>query len=385
MSWFGGYKPKPPVDPREAKRTSLEAERQERLQRAKQRAARQKQLEEAQKAQAEADQALEELLNIAEDIFGDLEDDSSEDIDEDELLAPDIMEDFDVENGTDGDKAAEKLGTLQCPFTKSDIDFWFTQLETQLEVLGVKSQWVKRLALQRVLPPEYQEDVKGLLRVSKSASGTDIYKRLKTELLKLYGQKPEDAYNRAKNRIMSGTPSQLGKALIDDLCVCDVKLTGKCCNLIIWAMFKEKLPIVIRNHIARMTFNQTTYQEIFDAADHVFESNKGAEPRGIPTSVAATTTTATSPEVAAVSSKNKNNTNRQSGKKNKNQGQQNKNQGGQSSGQSQSGQNKGQKHATASGADDKLCKIHYKFGVNANFCVAPWKCPMKETLATPSN
>ena len=112
MSWFGGYKPKPPVDPREAKRTSLEAERQERLQRAKQRAARQKQLEEAQKARAEADQALEELLNIAEDIFGDLEDDSSEDIDEDELLAPDIMEDFDVENGTDGDKAAEKLGTL---------------------------------------------------------------------------------------------------------------------------------------------------------------------------------------------------------------------------------------------------------------------------------
>ena len=387
MSWITGYKAptkKSSEDLREEKRKKLEAERELR---SKQRAQRQQELEDIAQAKIEADKAYQELLDIEPEIL--VSDNLSIAASEaDRLLSEELEEaemvDFQDENGTDADKAVEKLGGLQCPFDKNDLEFWFSGLESQLEILGVKSQWVKRLALQRVLPIEIQQDVKSLLRLPKSGAGDDIYKRVKTKLLQLYGQKPEADYIRAKNRVMSGKPSQLGEALVDDLCkLCDEKLSG-CCANIVWAMFREALPVVIRNHIARMKFDKDTYLSVFEAADLVYSSNQGAEP--------AVAAVASSPEVAAVSVKNKYQGQRQSGQNkgqtNRNQSQnrgqngQNKNQGqnGKNKGQAQT-ENKGQKHATATG--ETLCKIHYKFGVNANFCVSPWKCQMKDVLATP--
>ena len=59
----------------------------------------------------------------------------------------DIMADFDTINGEDAEKAAEKLGTLQCPYDKDDLDYWFSELEGQLEVIGVQSQWTKRICI----------------------------------------------------------------------------------------------------------------------------------------------------------------------------------------------------------------------------------------------
>ena len=39
--------------------------------------------------------------------------------------------------------------------------------------------------------------VKALLMIPKASAGTDIYYRIKNELLDLFGSKPEDAYDRA--------------------------------------------------------------------------------------------------------------------------------------------------------------------------------------------
>ena len=175
-------------------------------------------MQSAQKAQEEAEQALQDLLNLDPDILTE----ESLEISESEinsLLAEDTitqnkMEDFETENGIDGEKVMDKLGSIKCEFTKDDIEFWFTELETQLEVIEVKAQWTKRIALQRFLPAEIKQEVKSLLVIQKAQAGTDIYKRIKTELLDLFGAKPEDAYIRAKNRVMTGKPSQLGNALI---------------------------------------------------------------------------------------------------------------------------------------------------------------------------
>ena len=128
------------------------------------------------------------------------------------------MVDFDQENVDDSATAMDNLRSVQCPFNKADIEFWFSQLEDQLTLIGVKKQWTKKIALVRFLPPEIQIEVKSLLKLGQTAAGEYIYFRIKTQLLKLYGPKPEDAYMRAKNRVMSGTPSQLGKAIIGDLC-----------------------------------------------------------------------------------------------------------------------------------------------------------------------
>ena len=386
MSWLGGYKSKPGTnaeDARELKRQQLEANRLERLKRAQNRAELNKRLQAAEQARQEANQAAQDLLNLDPDIFSG----SPEDIDIDLAILNDssdkIIMNFDQENGADGDKAIEKVSNLSCPYNKNDVEFWFMTLESQLELIEVKSQWLKRMALLRVLPIEVQEEVKALLMIPKASAGTDIYYRIKNELLDLFGSKPEDAYDRACSRVMTGKPSQLGKALIADLCKCAKKLEGCCCDRIIWGMFRKSLPVVVRNHISDLRFNSTTYKDVFAKADQVWDSNRSSEP--LPNRQVASTTSDSSPEVAAVQGKN------QGQRKNKNKnGVQSSGQNSQSnqSGQSgQSGQNgqKGQNKPEPKPAvnEEKLCRIHAKWKNNATFCAAPWACKMKNVWKAP--
>ena len=289
--------------------------------------------------------------------------------------------DFDAENGTDGKSALSDLKAVVCPFIKDDVEFWFGQFEGQLEVIEVKSQWLKRIAVQRFLPPEIQTEVKSLLSLSRTAAGDQIYLKIKKELIELFGQKPEDAYTRAKNRVMTGKPSQLGKAIVNDLCKKDTKLSGCCCDDITWGMFREALPVVVRNHIAQKPFNKDTYKDIFKEADKVFDSNQGAEPVAATRSVASTKAivTQTSSEVAAVynksQKKNKNANNSGQAVQNGNQGQSNKNQ------KPQNGQNSQPKKKNLS--EDGLCNMHKKWKAEANFCSAPWGCKMKDVWKAP--
>ena len=109
MSWLGykgiSSKPAEPSDsPRTAKRNKLQAER---LQRSQQREKLRQQLKAAQEARDEANLAEAELLALDPSIFEDNSEnvEVSEDILEDDIMA----DDFDVENGTDGDKALDKF------------------------------------------------------------------------------------------------------------------------------------------------------------------------------------------------------------------------------------------------------------------------------------
>ena len=365
MSWLSGYKSKTSTsaDSREEKREKLEAERQQRLQK---RAALKQQLQQAQQYQDEANQAIKDLLELDPDIFN-----------EPSSLI-DSMVDFDQENAEDSATAMDNLRTVLCPFNKEDIEFWFSQLEDQLTLIGVKRQWTKKIALVRFLPPDIQISVKSLLKLSQTAAGTDIYFRIKKQLLKLYGPKPEDAYIRAKNRVLTDKPSQLGKLILEDICTGDIKLQGCHCDKIVWGMFREKIPIIVRNHIADMPFNKDTYETVFDKADQVWDSNRGAEPV-VPTTAAVAVETS---EVAAVKSQYKNNKNKnqQNNKNQNNKNGQNQNQGG------QNGQNKnqnGQNTPKPKVNEDNLCRIHAKWKENATFCAAPWGCRMKNVYKAP--
>ena len=384
MSWFGGYKPKAPEESREEKRKRLDAER---LQRANQRKLRQQQLQAARQAQEVADQAIKDLLSIDPNIL-DGDDVSVTESEIESLLADTTiakMESFDAENGADGADALSKLGHVKCEFSKEDIEFWFTELETQLEIIEVKSQWTKHIALQRFLPAEIKEEIKTLLKIQKANAGTDIYKRIKTELINLFGSKPEDAYTRAKNRVMTGKPSQLGKKLVDDLCKCEVKLSAGCCAQVIWGMYREAIPVVIRNHIAEMTFNKDTYLQVFKKSDQIFDSNQSTQPvRGTVVASVSTQPTNADPEVAAFRPPRKpKNQNRNNSGGSKGNSAQVPNTTPPSTPKPQNAQHKGPKHATAKGDNDKLCKMHYKWGENSAYCAAPWKCPMKNIFKAP--
>ena len=62
-------------------------------------------------------------------------------------------------------------------------------------------------------------------------------------------------------------------------------------------MFREKIPIVVRNHLADMTFDSTTCEAIFDKADQVWDSNRSSEPAQVAATSAVPSSTT---EVAAV-------------------------------------------------------------------------------------
>ena len=93
--------------------------------------------------------------------------------------------DFDKENEADSATALDNIRAIQCPFNKEDIEFWFSQLEDQLTLIGVKKQWTKKIALVRFLPAEVQSEVKSLLTLKQSMAGTDIYFKIKKQLLKI--------------------------------------------------------------------------------------------------------------------------------------------------------------------------------------------------------
>ena len=291
-----------------------------------------------------------------------------------ELETSVTMVDFDAENADDSASAMDNLRSVHCPFNKSDIEFWFSQLEDQLTLIGVKRQWTKKIALSRFLPPEIQTEVKSLMKLSQTAAGNDIYLKIKTRLLKLYGPKPEDSYLRAKSRVLTGKPSQLGKLLVEDICPGDVKLDGCHCARQVWGMFREALPILIRNHIADMPFTADTYEAVFDKADQVFDSNQGTEP-------------VTHKSVAAVSSNSSEVAALQKNKQQKNKGQYKGNNNGQSN---NTGGQKAQTPTSSSSKpskpkvnEDNLCRIHAKWKDNATFCAAPWACRMKNVWKAP--
>ena len=82
---------------------------------------------------------------------------------------------FDMENANDGDKAQEHARSIRVEFDLSDVKFWFQQLEGEMLMASVKSQWLKRTILQRNLPNKQKEDIKSYLTLEKADAGNNIY------------------------------------------------------------------------------------------------------------------------------------------------------------------------------------------------------------------
>ena len=170
---------------------------------------------------------------------------------------------------------------------------------------------------------------------------------------------------------MTGLPSQLGHQIVQDICKKSKKLEGCCCDAATFALWSIQLPVNIRAHISNMTFNSTTYKDVFEQADKVYLSAKQI-------SVAALaaqrvdldeTQPAFSPqnqpqEVAAVAGQNSKN------KNNKNKGQ---------NGQNKNNKNKGQKKPRgprhSSSPPESCCDRHYVHGPDAWYCLQPTTCP----------
>ena len=315
------------------------------------------------------------------------------------------MADYDQENTADGEKAQELARSIKVEFEPNDIIFWFSQLEGEMLLASVNSQWLKKTILQRNLPNKQKEDVKSYLSMSRNEAGAAIYYNIKSELIRIYAPKPGDAYKKALQRQLVGLPSQLGYQIVNDVCKKATKLSGCCCEGAVLAIWTMKLPSNIYAHICDRAFNKDTYKSVFEDADKVFLSNKSVNVAAMAASNAAaedldSTLPAFSaqnqPQVAALGRGRGGGANRggrgfRGGRGNRGgqrgggqggggqgNGQQQQNSGGGGNRSQGQGRDRGPRHS--SNPPESVCDRHYRHGPEAWWCVQPLTCPWKDKV-----
>ena len=297
---------------------------------------------------------------------------------------------FDTEDGVDEAGAMREACARveKVEWDMTDLLFVFTQLETKMASSGVKKQFTKFQVTSGVLPKQILGQVKAMVRRNEAEfPGKNAYKLLKTEILKIFGPKPEAAIERALSRVLTSTPSELARLLVNDLC--KHELTCDCCPAFISHMWKRQLPGNVRAGIAHIVFSKATFDAVVTLADDIFLSTKASS------SVAAIRAPSASmdetlpaipyatAEVNAVSRGRGGRGGRGRGGRNNRGGRGGQNSGGQQSGGASGGQapkHKGTKHPDLPAGDWQGCSMHFRWGRSAFFCSEPGSCPWKNVF-----
>ena len=378
MSWLSGLKSKSvpsQAEIREEKRQKLEAER---LQRAQNRNRYQKQLQEAQKAREEADQVLQQFLDIAIDLFDDDDTpiDASVNVDINDIVT---MVNFDEENADNGADAMKNLGQIKVKWNAENPEFFFAQLETELQIFSILKQFTKRQALIRSLPEEVALEFMHLICLQETKAGDKPYKDLKTALLKAYGPRPGDAFQRALSRVMVGKPSALLKLLISD--ICESNLEKCCCHKTVWGLFQLQIPLYLKTGLANEVLSTESLSGIMERADNLWSANQDKQISTVSVTakaVAKVNVTETDSEIAAVGRGRGNSNARGRGFRGRGRGYQ-----GQGRGAQNGPDPRGKRHE--SNPPWNSCSAHWVYADKAFKCQSPTTCPMKDKITPKSN
>ena len=307
-----------------------------------------------------------------------------------EPIMPEVIVPFEDENGIDDNRALQEAcrNVERVEWDENDVAFFFSKVEIKMSAVGVKKQYTKFQVLSTVLPKKVEDQVKPLLiKTEAQFPQQNAYKTLKTEILRIFGPKPERAVERALSRVLSDTPSELARALVNDLCKKQLK-DCECCPAIISSLWKRQLSGQVRAGIAHCQFNYDTFNSVCQLADDIHAT---VRPGAAVAAVAAVSLDetqpaipyASQPEVAAIS--------RGGGRGGRGRGRGNRGNrgnrgGGNASSESTSGSRfSGPKHPDLPSGEWKGCRMHHKWGKSAHFCSEPSTCPWKDIFtAKPS-
>ena len=253
-----------------------------------------------------------------------------------------------------------------------------------MQFAGIKKQWSKRQILIQLITSEYHNDLKKYLILQEAKAGEDAYFRLKSAMVKQLGPRMTDGFDTAIARVMNGTPSQLGRSIINDICPITTPLTGCHCANVVLGIWRRSLPQVVRNQIADMEFTAATYINVFDRADMVWSANSASTSVVAP--LAKPTATA---ETAAVqrngqgSGRGGQGSGRGGRRNNRNRGNSRNQNGGSGSGQSGGGsgsgggaRDRGPRHSD--NPPSQACDVHWRFGKSAWHCADRHGCPWRD-------
>ena len=137
-------------------------------------------------------------------------------------------------------------------FDKQNIKKWIKRLEVRLEFAGVKSQWLKRLCLENMLPQDIANSCNDLFGKAKTEADANIYKLCKARIMKVYGPKPKEDFKKAKSIVLVGLPSEAAKDIRDLICQKKPQLKECCCAVAVATYWEDILPSAVRASIAGM-------------------------------------------------------------------------------------------------------------------------------------
>ena len=307
------------------------------------------------------------------------------------------MANYDETNAADDAGAAAEARNIKLAFDRKDIKAWLTRLEIRLEFAGVKSQWLKRLCLENILPEDVAHTCKEYFCKPQTDAGTHIYKDCKNRLLEVYGSKPEEDFLKADNYVMAGLPSQAAKDLRDMMCQNATKLETCCCSVGVGARWRNLLPPEVKAQVAGMPLKKKTeFEAAIKKADEVFQAVKVNQPVSAvavkkPATAGAKSkkpvdldTSADAPALDQMAHLAD-----QIAAFNKNY-QKSKNSGGASRGAQQKRGPAGKPQARGrapkphpDGPPEEACDIHWRFGRSAYYCLSPSTCPWHDIKSVP--
>ena len=336
------------------------------------------------------------------------------------------MVNFDAEDGNDAAGAFKSAIDTVKNMTWEDNEpgWFFNQFEIKLQTCGVKKQWTKLQTLSTILPKHIIEEIKPLLSKQESEwTNKDSYFQVKAEILSIFGPSDDAAFERAMSRVLSGKPSQLARALVNDLCDQNPQLEGCCCKKFIVGLWKRNLPSGVLQKISDQPFTTENFKNICKLADDAHQSMRPKSSGSIAAVEAQSANPSPHEEAfhqywpdqseGAVAAFGYNRGGRggrggrgrggrggrggqgqgrggQRGSGNQGQGNGNKgNQGSQGSGGQ--GKPKGQQHHThktprhADLPPFEACFRHWTFGKSAHFCMEPGTCPWSQFWVPKSN
>ena len=296
---------------------------------------------------------------------------------------PVIMVNFDQQNEVDDAgamrDACQRLEKVQ--WDPTDVLFFFTQIESKMKSSGVKNNFTKFQCCIGVLPKNVLDQVKPLLRKEESDFvNNDAYLQLKREVLRIFGPKPSAAIDRALGRVLVGKPSDLARALVDD--ICSKQLDCDCCPAVVEALWRRQLSGRIRAGIAGVKFSKATFNEITQLADDIHDTQTATVAAMGAHSLDETQPAIQYPvpEVAAV------NRGGRGGRGGRGQGRGGRGSRGgaqpSSSGTQSSATGgttrRGTKHPDLPPGEWTGCNLHFRWGRSAYFCAEPSTCPWRD-------
>ena len=302
--------------------------------------------------------------------------------DDDSYASADSMSNFDSVDEAEAPETLSRLAQVKVTWDKSDIEYWFTELESQMELYNIKSQWIKRVVTTNNLPDYVKAEVKDVLKLQKSAlSVADklIYKKLKTKVIKLFGKKEGERYDKAASLLLTTKPSALAKELTECLCQCNPPL--QCCAAeTVAGMWKRQLPPVVRAAIAGKSLRDD-YETVLDHADEVFASQGG----GMVSAIEEDDEVAAVGRGGARAGHSRGRGGYRGGQRGQRRGQSRGRgygqgaRGGQAGQAGQAGQGNRGRHPD--GPPESACRNHWRFGKSAWSCLNTATCPWKDHIS----